>query len=267
MRTCARARAIPLPLSHASSHRITHSVTTFVFVCACYSLCSKGRPVFCVLCAPGSPWNSMWLSCTERTRVASPATCSSYRTAWHCCTRPLRPSSLASVSLRVSALKGTGSCQVLLAFVLPESQKTKSHTHLPPPWSRCATRSGRCGARARRRMRRMAQGRNGRCASAPTVAARQAGSAARSRARPAVLHARTQRRTAAQLWRVGARAGAGSSQRGPQDLWGCTRTGYGNVLADWHVPGGGEAPAAHGPSSRARSLRLRVQLASALRVR
>jgi hypothetical protein len=55
-------------------------------------------PVFCVLCAPGSPWSSRRRSCIERTRVASAAPWSSYCTAWHyCCrSRPLRPPSLAS---------------------------------------------------------------------------------------------------------------------------------------------------------------------------
>ena len=54
-------------------------------------------PVFYVLCAPGSPWSSRWRSCIERTRVASAAPWSSYRTAWYCCcrSRPLCPPSLA----------------------------------------------------------------------------------------------------------------------------------------------------------------------------
>ena len=68
---------------------LTHSFI-FVFVCA-------RHPVFCEMCAPGSPWNNRWRSCIGRTRVASAAPCSSYRTAWYCCRcRPLRPPSLAS---------------------------------------------------------------------------------------------------------------------------------------------------------------------------
>ena len=57
----------------------------------------QGRTVVCVLCAPGSPWRSRWRSCIERTRVASAAPWSSYRTAWYCCcrSRPLCPPSLA----------------------------------------------------------------------------------------------------------------------------------------------------------------------------
>ena len=51
-----------------------------------------------MLCAPGSPWSSRRLSYIERTRVASAAPWSSYRTAWHCCclSPPLQPPSLAS---------------------------------------------------------------------------------------------------------------------------------------------------------------------------
>ena len=77
----------------------------------------EGRPAFCVVCAPGSPWNSGWRSCIERTRVASAATWSSYRTVWHCCFRsgPLRPPSLASGVSRhpgqASSRVGQGSCR------------------------------------------------------------------------------------------------------------------------------------------------------------
>jgi hypothetical protein len=71
--------------------------------CLCVHLTSRRQPLFqgrpdcCVLCAPGSPWNSRWQSCIERTRVASAAPLSSYRTACLCCrSRPMRPPSLAS---------------------------------------------------------------------------------------------------------------------------------------------------------------------------
>jgi hypothetical protein len=42
-------------------------------------------PRLCVLCAPGSPWNSRWRSCIENTRVACAAPWSSYCTARDCC--------------------------------------------------------------------------------------------------------------------------------------------------------------------------------------
>jgi hypothetical protein len=56
----------------------------------------------CVVALAGSPWNRGRLrSSIERTRVASAAPCSSYRTAWYCCrTCPLRPPSLASGASR-----------------------------------------------------------------------------------------------------------------------------------------------------------------------
>jgi hypothetical protein len=84
-------------VTYTSSLILSHS-------CLCVRLSSRwqpilqGRPVFCVLCAPGSPWNSRRRSCIERTQVASASPWSSYHTAWHCCcrSRPLRPPSLAS---------------------------------------------------------------------------------------------------------------------------------------------------------------------------
>ena len=77
MCVCARMRMCTFA---CHQHSLTHSV---IFVCAFTSddsLYCKAA-VFCVLCAPGSPWNSRWRSCIERTRVASAAPWSSYRTA------------------------------------------------------------------------------------------------------------------------------------------------------------------------------------------
>jgi hypothetical protein len=53
-------------------------------------------PRFGVLCSPGSPLEERWRSCIERTRAASAAPGSSYRTAWARVTVMPRPPSLAS---------------------------------------------------------------------------------------------------------------------------------------------------------------------------
>jgi hypothetical protein len=47
--------------------------------------CADGAHSCCVQCAtPGSAWSNRLRSCIERTRVASAAPWSNYRTAWHC---------------------------------------------------------------------------------------------------------------------------------------------------------------------------------------
>ena len=77
------------------THSLQVSHIRFFVRLSSRDILTVGRPVFCVLpvCAPGSPWNSRRRSCIERTRVASAAPWSMYRTAWHCC-RSLRTSKL-----------------------------------------------------------------------------------------------------------------------------------------------------------------------------
>jgi hypothetical protein len=77
--------------------------------CLCVRFTSRSSlyskvALFSVCCVHLAVLGAVGGGLASNARVASAAPCSSYRTAWHCCSRPLRPPSLAFGASRAGSL-------------------------------------------------------------------------------------------------------------------------------------------------------------------